>query len=348
MRAQVGVHLALSMILWVSAPWLSGCRSDTPALHGEHVEDPKSTNLTPRDPGYLPEPLARAALHHFVYEFDPRVDTIPKRIDPLLVARFLHEELDKARPKPGPAERMVELADYCHTTSAVPDLLKRLDRTEQTEADFMSSAALTRGVGLLGDPAQRDLARGYFHHLLTLPFSANRIGAMIDVYEALAPEESTALLRARIEQVLGELRARDDDEPAAGTARRELEDLLNVTLSRVEAALRMKAEVLATSDRDAQLDRLVDVYLGLDLRYYERVSRWAVRMIQRSARDVGKAPVIAAFRRALGRLGPRSEENGPKRSRAVHAIQLFHGELSPEEVAEIRHDQKLSDLLSTD
>ena len=54
-------------------------------------------------------PSGAAAL---LYEFDPRADSLPKRIDPALVDRVLQEELSKGLPKRQPASQMVALANF--------------------------------------------------------------------------------------------------------------------------------------------------------------------------------------------------------------------------------------------
>lgn len=278
-----------------------------------------------------PEPQARDQLHHYIHDFDPRDTVLPKRIEPGLVATVLHEELSKKRPETGPAQRIVALAVFYQTRSVVPDLLAHLHRTEQTQDDVLTSAALTCGVGYLGDRGQRDLGRGTFHHLLSLPLVENLMRVMVDVYEALTPDETSGILLGRLGELIDSFRAREDaGDQGAGTQRRILEGLANNTVRRLDLAVQIEQEILAR-EPDARMDALVDVYLGVDQRYGEHTRRWSVRTILRQAKELGDEAAVRAFRRALQRLGPRDEENELQRIRAILAIELFGGETTLEE-----------------
>lgn len=295
-----------------------------------------------------PEPQARAELLHYIGGADRRYRTLPKRIAPSLVATVLHEKLAEGRPDAESAPRMVAIADFYQTRSVAPDFLTYLDRTEQTERDVFVSAALTRGVGYVGDRGERDLARGNFHHLLSLPLTESLMPSMVEVYEALTPDETSGILLGRLDEVIDALRAREQGgDLGAATQRRTLEDVRNNAVRRVDLATQMKQEILGRP-LETRLDGLVDIYIGADQRYVEHTKRWAVRSLVRQAREHGDEAAVGAFRRALVRLGPRDDDNDLERIRSILAIEFFGGDTTPEERDENTPSQRFFELTLLD
>lgn len=280
---------------------------------------------------YKAEPIARAALHHYVFAFDARVDSLPRRIDPALVERFLREELKKRRPDPGEAERMVALALRHETQGIVPDLLALLDCGERSVQAYVVSLRLTAAVGLLGTSEQRAAGLPYYRYLLSLPFAAYRMDAVLACYQAYGPEEPLAPLRRRALSLAAEL---SSSRPALGSEAhiKSLELAgLETDLQRVEKALALEAEIDAIPATEPRLARLVAIYLELDAAYHEVLGPWAVRRLRAEARHGRSADLQAAFRRALPRLAGR-EAAEVWRARALHAVAYFGGSLSGQEV----------------
>lgn len=311
------------------------------------------TQPTSEDPNYKPEALSRALLEHHVYDFDAREDGLPKRIDPNLVQKYILEELDKGRPSPTAAFRMTELADFYGTRDVLPRMIQWLDQREESVDDIDSSASLTWLIGILGTGTEKGFGRSYYHYLLGRPESEHKMEELFRVFVAYAPEETSALTLARLDALIAKLGGGkdpddDEDEPETATAAREMEDLKNVRFRRIEAAVALRAQILQMPDRDARLDVYTAMYLGIDMRYFTELSRWAPRMLMNEASGGHKPQVIDAFRRALGKLDPKDPSLAARRPRAVHAIEFFGAVLSPEEKAELRPDLKLRDLLSTD
>lgn len=298
--------------------------------------------------GYKPEPVARAALHHFVHEFDPRTDSVPKRIDPALVERFLREELARERRMPSDhATQIAALATFYDVRGIVPDLLSHLDRGERNDDDFVTSTHFAGTVGLLGDGPAWDTARSYYHHLLTQPFAERRMSDLLSAYACFAPRESPGLTQGRMDEIIRALTAREQQDPGAGMARREMENLRHVTMPRIEAGIALEGEILGITDPAARLDRLVGVYLGLDERYHEIVHPWATRQLIQAAHAGRADEIVAAIRRTLPGLASRPAAEAWK-AKAVHAIDFFGGALTPEEAKSVRPETKGQDLLSND
>lgn len=306
------------------------------------------TTQAPPSGGFKPEASARAALHHYVHDFDPRLDSLPKRIDPALVERFLREQLAAMRrPPPGPATQMAALATFYDTRGIVPDMLDKLDRGERTDDDLLASTVLTGVVGALGEGEAWNAGRAYYHHLLSLPFAERHMSEVLGAYASYAPRETPGLTQGRMDTIIAALSAREQTDPAAGPARREMENLRNVTMPRIEAGIAMETEILAIADPAARLDRIVGVYLGFDERYNESVGPWAARQLIQAGRAGRGAEIVAAIRRALPGLAGRPAAEAWK-ARAVHAIDFFGGTLTPEEAKDVRPDYKRYDLLSHD
>jgi hypothetical protein len=294
---------------------------------------------------YKPETVSRAALLHFLYEFDPRADSLPKRIDPALVDRVLQEELSKGLPKRQPASQMVALANFYDTLGLVPVALAKLQGHEQSDEELASAAALTAVVGMLGTEAQRRSGRSYYYHLLSLPWAEHRFSELLGCYAAYAPQEPLEPTRQRLNALIALLAA--EPEETAGTRRRDLEDLRSLTLPRIAAAANLQTEILALSAPEHRATRLIDIYLGFDERYNEVIGPWAVRQLQQLARAGHTPVIIATLRRALPRLTGRAAEEA-WRARALHAIEFFGGTLSAEEQLQVRSAYKRYDPLSLD
>ncbi|XYH98339.1 hypothetical protein ACMHYB_00795 [Sorangium sp. So ce1128] len=302
----------------------------------------------PLSGGFKPEPIARAELHHFVHDFDPRTDSLPKRIDPLLVERFLREELAAGgRPPPDHAAQMAALANFYDVRGIVPDILKLLDRGERTDDELVASTVLTGVVGILGEGAAWDAGRGYYHYLLSLPFAERRMNDLLSAYACYAPKETPGITKGRMDELITSFSAREQMDPAAGPARRAMENLRNVTMPRIEAGIALETEILAAADLAARLDRIVGIYLGLDERYNEIIGPWAVRQLIRAGRTGQGAEIVAAIRRTLPSLVGKPAAEVWK-ARALHAIDFFGGALTPEEARDVRPEYKRYDLLSND
>lgn len=301
-------------------------------------------------PSFQPEAVARPALLHYLYEYDVRSDHLPKGIDPALVERVLLEETDRARPAPGPAGRMVDLADFYGTRGVVPRWQKELDRKEVSGAAYLTSVAFTRGVGLLGDAAAAAFARQYQAYLLQERFAEQHMGALLDSVAAIAPPQlDTTTLAARIDVLAKGLAVRAQTDPAAGTEQREMEDLKTNTLARMAAALSYRDAIVAEPDPAARLDRTVALYLGTDMAYHETLLPWSTHTLLEEGRAGRSAEVIASFRRAIAHLASGADPRAEALiARSVHAVELFGGTLSTDEKKAVRPENKRADLLSTD
>jgi hypothetical protein len=126
---------------------------------------------------------------------------------------------------------------------------------------------------------------------------------------------------------------------------REVEGMRNVVLHRVAGAGAMKREIMLTADPAKRLDALIDIYLTVDMRYYEFVADWALHKTVRAGRSGDAREVIAAFRRAIPRLPRESRE--ARRARALHAVEYFGGQLTPAERGQRRpFESRYTDPLS--
>jgi len=306
----------------------------------------ETSSTGPHGAPFKAEPIALAELHRFVSDFDPRLHSLPKRIDPALVERFLRDKLNKRGPRSDEASQLAALADFYETRGVVPSVLALLDRSERTDDAYVASLALTSVVGLLGDDAQWNAGRSYYHYLLSLPYAEARVAEVLSCYAAYAPKETIGVTLGRIDGMLASLAKRAQADADASVLLRAVETHRNVTVPRIEAAIAMEVEIMALAGA-ARLTRLVDIYLGFDERYNEIVGPWAVRMILREARTGGAEGPIAAFRAALPRIEGRAAADA-WRARALHAIELLGGALTTEEAAAIRPANKRYDLLSNE
>lgn len=274
-------------------------------------------------------------LYRYLFLRSDFPEPMPKRVERGMVERFLREILSWRDAKRTPAPRLKRLALFYDAQGIVPDLLGRLDGREATEVELQHSIIFTEVVGLLGDEAQREAGRRYYRRLLTLPYKKGempeefRLSALTNCLAAYMPEESTEGLLRRIEQALARLRPLARNDWAAEREIRVVEDMRGLVLHRVAGAGAMKREILLMANPAKRLDALVDIYLTVDLRYYEFVADWALHGIVRAGRSDDAREVIAAFRRAIPRLPRESRE--ARRARALHAVEYFGGELTPSE-----------------
>ncbi len=317
--------------------------------HWKHKQTSKPTMTEPANPppssAYKPEAIARAALLHFLYEFDPRIDSLPKRIEPALVDRVLREELEKGLPRPQSANQLAALASFYDSRGLVPVALAKLDARGRTEDELTSTVILAAVVGMLGNDAQRRAGRSYYYALLAHPWAAQHFPVLLSCYAAYAPFEPLGPTAQRLTELIASLSAQPEDE--AGPQRRELEDLRGLTLPRIAAAAALQTEILALPAPAPRATRLVDIYLGFDERYNEILGPWAIREIQQLARAGHAAVVLSVLRSSFTRMQGRPAEEA-WRARTAHAIEFFGGVLSPDEMTQVRPDFKRFDLLSLD
>lgn len=298
---------------------------------------------------FKPKDVARAQILEFLFQFDTRSGGIPKDIDPDHVPAVLVEALGDARINGTAAGRLADLADFYDARAIVPEIVKRLDRQEQTDRELLRSISLTGAIALLGDGEARSFGRAYYRHLLYHPMAPACVPALIMCFAEYAPEESSALLRGRIDELVAALEAQSKTDPTAQVRALNMGDLRGGLLLRAEESAALKAQIMSARDPAARLDQLIDIYLDVDMRLYEFMRRWAVRMIQREA-SAGSAPVVAGFRRAIERLGvpPPDETAQARRSRCLRAVEFFGGEITVEERASLGPFARLFDLLSTE
>ncbi|HJU53479.1 MAG TPA: hypothetical protein VJ715_02865 [Pyrinomonadaceae bacterium] len=289
-------------------------------------------------------------LYRYLFLKSDFPEPMPKRVERGMVERFLREILSWRDAERTPARELKELALFYDAQGIVPDLLGRLDGREATGVELQQSIIFTEVVGFLGDEAQREAGRRYYRRLLTLPYKNGqppeefRLRALTNCLAAYTPEESTEGLLRRIDQALGRLRPLATNDWAAGREMREVEDMRGVVLLRVGGAGAMKREIMQRADPAKRLDALVDIYLNVDMRYYEFVSDWALHEVVRAGRSGDAREVIAAFRRAIPRLPRESRE--ARRARALHAVEYFGGELTPAERNQRRPFESRYDPLS--
>ena len=298
---------------------------------------------------------ARGQLERLFQYYDPRSDNVPKRLDPALVETFIRDMLAKQRPQALAARLSVMIADFYALRPLTGDFINWLDHTERDEDHFLGSLALTRGVGLLGDDAQWQTGLGYFEHLLRLPYAERRMRELLACHGVYAVKKSSPVTGLRLDEIITGLKAREATDRSAAMARRSMADLRSTTLSRIEAAAAMQRDILALAP-DERRRRLVDLYLGLDLSYYEQVNRWVVRVIQQEARSAGTDAVVTALRAALPQLDQGKHDSQPvaaeavaaRRRRLFAAIEFFEGALSQSELGELQPAEKRLELLSNE
>lgn len=278
-------------------------------------------------------------LYRYVFSQSDFPEPMPKRIERGAVERFLREILSWGGIKRTPVSRVRQLALFYDVRGIVPDLLGRLDARQAAGDEPITSIIFTEVVGLLGDEAEREAGLRHYRRLLALPYKNDRaeeyrLRALADCLAAYAPEESSERLLGRIDRALTRLRplARNHwaagNDWAAGVEMSNIEDLRNNTLIRVREAAAMKREIEETADPAKRLDALVDIYLGVNMRYYEFVADWALNRIVHAASAGDDAQVIVAFRRAVTRL-PADEAREARRARALRAVEFFGGASRP-------------------
>lgn len=230
-------------------------------------------------------------LYRYLFLRSDFPEPIPKRVERGMVERFLREILSWRDAKRMPAGGLKQLALFYDVQGIVPDLLGRLDGREASEVELQHSIVFTEVVGLLGDAAQREAGRRYYRRLLTLPYKKGevpeefRLRALTNCLAAYTPEEPTEGLLRRIDQALARLRPLAKNDWAAEREMRVVEDMRGVALYRVAGAGAMKREIMLTADPAKRLDALVDIYLTVDMRYYEFVADWALHGIVRAGRS---------------------------------------------------------------
>lgn len=299
-------------------------------------------------PPYKDEALAVAELRRYVYDYDPRASRIPKRIDPAQVERFLLEAAAAERPAPGPAAHMVDVADR-YDAKVAAAWMALLDRKESSEEAYRTSMELTRGLGILGNAQERGFGRRYYRHLLGLPYTEKRAEELLFCLAEYVLEESGAATADRLGALISSLAARAATDAAVRPVLHNMEDLKAGIVPRVERAGAYRAEIGALGDPAQRLDRLVAIYLGVDLAYNEYLKQWVVRALLQEARAGRAAEEAAAFRRAAPKAFP-GEDEGMKlrRARAMHAVEFLGSPVSAEERAAFRPDTKRDDPLSTE
>jgi hypothetical protein len=288
---------------------------------------------------YKPPSVAEAELGRYVYQFNPRVSTLPKDLDPDDVAAFVTRGLREATVGITAASQLVEVADFYDLERVVPDLLARLKKQEDTRERFLVSLALTRGVGILASGEQETRGFEYLRHLMSLPFAAANVQGLLACFSEFSEPGRNEVVGASLRGLMAGKNTQAGTDAAAETRAREVEDLLNNVLPRIVKAEERKRQILALPDRPARLDALVDVYLNLDARYREWMDRWAARQLLEEARRRGTDDTVAAFRRALPRLeGAADSRDALSSLRAVclRAIEFLGGALSEEEIRQSR------------
>jgi hypothetical protein len=304
-----------------------------------------------------PREQALAELAHFVDHYDPRHDSVPRRLDPSHVLEFLQARLEQGRPAPGTALRWVDLALFYDVRDILPGWLEWLDRSEANDGEYRTSAILDLAIGIIGEGEIRERGRRHYQRLIASPRAEDKLLLLLTTSLAFAPPETMAPLLARTDDVLAILRSRLDPKDdgahynADAVRVRDTEDFRNVTLQRAEGALTIEQEILNQIDRAERLRQLAAIYARYDLRYEELTTRWALHRLLREAQASPDAQLdaIAAFRTLLEGPEPLTAEPlAMRRRRLVSAIDYLGGELSADEAREKHPTADRVDLLSLD
>jgi hypothetical protein len=296
--------------------------------------------------------IAQQELRRFVFDFDPRADSVPKCVERSQVAQFVQGELHKPGLGAAQARQLADLADFYDLRQLAPEFLDELLQPATTEERFGVATASCEAVGVLGSGAVWARGRDRYNELFASPYAASRMQELLACFNAYTPPEDQRATLQRLDDLVRKLRPQADADPAAGVAMRNLEDMKNNTLPRIVQAAAIRRDILALPDAAARLDRSVGIYLKLSMNYQEWLNRWAVRVILREYYERGPVQPLQAFRRALDTVRASSQPEEEKRVRravAFHAIDFLGGALSDAELAEARAlAPNLAGLLSLD
>ena len=298
------------------------------------------------------EQLAR--LETFVFGDDPfHSEAVPTGLDRATVLKFVRSRIGRSTElKPLlAAEKVVDYYDLQEAGDHYSDLLARV---EPGEKGLLRAAVCARTLAKEGRPADLRLARARFASLAAAAASHPADLQLIGLYDALGPGTDPAPLKARLQQQIAQLagqRPKGDEPPPVELA--ELEDLRDLELPRAEKANALKEKLLAVGDRAQRIDELVKAYMGVAYGYPEYLQPWAARQLRREVwgdqpRDQAvrrddpqrRAELVEAFRRFTDatqkdeKLPP--EEKSFYRTRGLHAVLFFGGEVLAEERAYLK------------
>jgi hypothetical protein len=314
----INIGPAISLVLMV------GCAvngpNPAPVMNREIINRPFKNNA-----------LASQQLKHFVFEYDPRADMLPKCIDPTQTIDFIRQQLQTGTLGREEAVQIVELADFYNLKQLAPDFLKALIKQDPSEERFLMAIAFTRAVGVLSEGEAWARGRDHFRFLLSSRFASSHMPELLGCLDAYMPKEDPQATSERMGSLIQTLQTRAETDAEAGTQMRNLEDIQNNTLPRIVKAAEIKQAILAIPDGSARLDRLVMIYLKLSMHYHEWLDRWAVRFLLRDYYRTGAVEPVKAFQRALentDRLALPDESKQTLRRLCYHAIDFFGGSLS--------------------
>ncbi|MFO0648749.1 MAG: hypothetical protein U0326_21080 [Polyangiales bacterium] len=277
-------------------------------------------------------------LHDYVAHFDPRADRFPSGLPREEVERFVVEQLRAADLAPMPATRLAELTAFYHLDAAVDAWRPRM-RPEGRDANALAVAAqAVRAVALVGDTRAREEASAAFAPIAQHPRWNDRFAELLPVAWALG---DASTLSARLDGFVREQVSSRD--PQAGLLAREAADVRDVALPRLTEALAAWRSITAQPSEEARLDRCADVYVGRDMTWREHLEPACVWLLARVGFSDPSRP-MAAFRRCLARMG--DDAPAGQRAKALAAVQVFGGDLSAEEVTELRAAGSLRAVLA--
>ncbi|MCF6347883.1 MAG: hypothetical protein L3J20_06245 [Flavobacteriaceae bacterium] len=166
---------------------------------------------------YKEQATAEVVLHHYIYKFDPRIDILPKNLNPEHVVEVVRRELRKEKMDSDAIKQIVELADFYNLQSNVRDFLNWLQQKTPSEEQFLNSIVITRAVGILGQGEQLNKGVEYFNYLLGSRYSRNYLTEILNCYGEYNLVISGDVVGVRVKEIMEKLAKEATNDPDAAS-----------------------------------------------------------------------------------------------------------------------------------
>lgn len=288
-------------------------------------------------------------LEKFIFKADTFTnEVVPRKLDAAEVAKFLLEKINEQTELKHFLQ--VEKAATFYDAFEVAEKFRGfLNKSEAGEDGVRRSIVITRIVGRVGKPEDVEFTQKYYLYLVSKIESLLEYKEIILLHDVLKLGKNSAVLRARLQEKIKSLEAKQESDDQSRIAFLEFQGNITQQLNRVESAAPVKDQILNAVDRKKRIEEEIKAYLGIEYGFLEFLQPWAAARLRRetwgndpaqqTVREVKpplQADVVKAFQNFLARADKLpaladAEDKKAAQMQILRAIKFFDGQISEQD-----------------
>lgn len=295
------------------------------------------------------EPISNPDLEKFIFKADSFTnEVVPRRLDPAEIAKFLLERIDE-KTTLKVFLQVEKVAEFYDVFEVAEKFKTFLNKSEAGDDDVRRSIVIMRITGRVGKPEDIEGAKRYYLHLVSKVQSLVEFKEIISLHDVLRLGSNSAALKARIQEKIKSLDAKQEASDEARIELLEFQGKIEQSLDRAEKAAPVKEQILNAADRKKRLEEEIKAYLGIEYGFLEFIQPWAAARLRRETwatepaqqivRETNpplKADVVKAFEAFLAKadkLPALADEEDKKAAQVqiLRAIKFFDGNISEQQ-----------------